>query len=200
MVFIAIIALILGVVCGQFIFPDFVVELFSFSADYVLYILMFSVGISVGANKGVLQKIKEYHLKVFIIPLGIIVGTLIGGFVAYLILDMRLNEALAIVSGLGWYSLIGVIITDIATAELGTIAFLSSLFREILSFLTIPFIAKHLNHFTAIAPAAATSEDTTLPILLKYTSEEMVVLAVFNGIICSLVVPILSRFLFALFA
>ena len=37
-------------------------------------------------------------------------------------------------------------------AKIGTIAFLSNLFREILSFVLIPFIAKHLNMFTAIAP------------------------------------------------
>ena len=48
--------------------------------------------------------------------------------------------------------------------------------------------------YAAIAPAAATSEDTTLAMLIKYTNEEVVVMAVFNGVLCSAMVPILIRF------
>ena len=42
-----------------------------------------------------------------------------------------------------------------------------------------------------IAAAGATSEDTTLPMLIRYTNEETVVFAVLNGIICSTFVPVL---------
>ena len=63
--------------------------------------------------------------------------------------------------------------------------------RELFSFFIIPFLAAHLGYYTCIAPAGATSEDTTLPVMLKYTNEETVVLSVLNGIICSFFVPIL---------
>ena len=39
--------------------------------------------------------------------------------------------------------------------------------------------------------AAIPIEDTTLPMLVRYTNEETVVLSVFNGIICSAAVPVL---------
>lgn len=81
-------------------------------------------------------------------------------------------------------------------AELGSVAFLSNLMREIFSFFLIPLIALKLNDYTCIAPAAATSEDTTLPMMLKYTNEETVVLSVLNGMICSFFVPILISFCF----
>ena len=42
-----------------------------------------------------------------------------------------------------------------------------------------------------IAAAGATSEDTTLPMMMKYTDEESVVLSVLNGAICSVLVPVL---------
>ena len=45
--------------------------------------------------------------------------------------------------------------------------------------------------FGCIAPAGATSEDTTLPMMIKYTDEETVVLSVLNGMICSAFVPVL---------
>lgn len=184
-------SLVLGIVYGQFFLDVNYIHIFSFLSDAALVVLMFSVGISVGANKQVFHKIKEQHIKILIIPIGIIIGSVVGGFLCSLLMDMPLNVSVAITSGLGWYTLSSVLITDLAGADFGTIAFLANLFREILSFMLIPFVARYCNHYTAIAPAAATSEDTTLPVLIKYTSEEVVVMAVINGVICSMMVPIL---------
>ena len=77
--------------------------------------------------------------------------------------------------------------------KIGTIAFLCNLLREIFSFMIIPVVVKYFNGYAAIAPAAATSEDTTLPMLMKYTSGEVVMMAVLNGIICSAAVPVLIK-------
>ena len=167
------------------------IDTISQNTDIILYILMFSVGISVGMQRGLFSKIKEYHLKILIIPFGIILGSFLGGIICSFILKIPVGYGTAITSGLGWYSLSGVTISSMASAELGSIAFLSNLLREMFSFLIIPFLAVHFNHYTCIASAAATSEDTTLPIILKYTNEEIVVLSVLNGIICSLMVPVL---------
>lgn len=185
------VSLIIGIVYGQFFLDANYMDTFSYLSDAALVVLMFSVGISVGANKQVFHKIKEHHIKILIIPIGIIVASVGSGFLCSILLDMPLNASVAITSGLGWYTLSSVLITDLAGADLGTVAFLANLFREILSFMLIPVVAKYCNHYTAIAPAAATSEDTTLPILMKYTSEEVVVMAVINGVVCSMMVPIL---------
>ena len=67
--------------------------------------------------------------------------------------------------------------------------------REIFSFFSIPFLARHLNVYSCIAAAGATSEDTTLPMMIRYTDERTVVFSLVNGIICSTCVP----FLIALF-
>ena len=196
MVIAAIVSLILGVVCGQWLFSPDLVSLFGPISEYTLYILMFAVGISVGANKQVFRRLRQYHVKILIIPAGIVVGTVLAGCLCYLIVDMPLRDCLAVVCGLGWYSLSGVLLTNLAGATLGTMAFFSNLLREILSFLTIPFIAKHLNHYTAIAPAAATSEDTTLPLLMRCTSEDVAVMAVVNGVVCSALVPVILNLLY----
>lgn len=198
MVIIAIISLVLGIICGQWVFSDNIISMFTYISDYILYILMFSVGISVGTNKMVLKKMHEYNFTVIIIPIGIVVGTILGGIISGLILGMPIRESSAIAIGMGWYSLSGVLITNLAGAEIGTIAFFSNLMREILSFILIPFISKYFNHYTAIASAGATSEDTTLPMLIKYTSSEIVILAVINGVICSALVPVLTPFLFTI--
>ena len=199
MTIIAIISLVLGILCGQFIFDTNTINMFSNISDYALYILMFAVGISVGTNKQVFHKLKEYHIKILIIPIGIIIGSIIGGFVSAPILKMPLNESLSVSSGLGWYSLSGVLLTSLGGAELGTIGFLSNIMREILSFMTIPFVAKYFNKYTAIAPAGATSEDTTLPVIIKYTSADVAIMSVINGVICTAVVPLLINFFFNAF-
>ena len=164
---------------------------FTFINLMILYLLMFSVGISIGMQRGIFSKIKEYHIKIFIIPIGTILGSLLGGVICALLLNMPIGYGTAITSGLGWYSLAGVTIGNLVSAEMGSIAFMSNLMREMFSFLIIPFLAVHLNYYTCIASAGATSEDTTLPLMLKYTNEETVVLSVFHGVICSLMVPVL---------
>ena len=195
----AIIALILGVFYGLSDLDINLIHLITDNSNMILYVLMFLVGISIGFHKGIFQKIKEYHIKIFIIPFGIIVGSLIGGIICSFFTGYELRESTAIASGLGWYSLSGILITENAGVHFGSIAFISNLAREIFSFFCIPFIAKHLNYFTCIAPAGATSEDTTLPMMMKYTNEETVVMAVLNGAICSACVPILIKLCFQFF-
>ncbi len=194
MVLLTILSLLLGLACGFFELKIPVISMLGQNSDIILYVLMFSVGISIGMHKGIVQKIKEYHIRIFIIPIGIMIGSLLGGVVCSLLFQLPLGHGTAIASGMGWYSLAGSAIGNIAGAQLGSIAFLSNLMREVFSFLLIPFLAAHLNQYACIAPAGATSEDTTLPVILKYTNEETVVLSVLNGVICSFFVPILISF------
>lgn len=193
-VFLTILSLLSGLAYGYFDVESSFITAITQNTNIVLYLLMFSVGISIGMYDGIMQKIREYHIKIFIIPIGIIIGSLLGGVLCSVIIKMPAGEATAIASGLGWYSLSGATISKMVGAEAGSIAFLSNLMREIFSFFIIPFLAVHFNYYTCIAPAGATSEDTTLPVMLKYTNEETVVLSVLNGVICSFVYRSLFRF------
>ena len=94
------------------------IDTISQNTDIILYILMFSVGISVGMQRGLFSKIKEYHLKILIIPFGIILGSFLGGIICSFILKIPVGYGTAITSGLGWYSLSGVTISSMASAEL----------------------------------------------------------------------------------
>ena len=183
MVFLALGALILGIGCGAVPLLARVLKPLSDHTDWLLGLLMFSVGISVGLHRGIAAGIRQHHVKILLIPAGIIAGSLAGGVLCGLLMHYPVRQAVSIAGGLGWYSLAG--------AEAGSIAFLSNLMREIGAFFMIPYISRHFNGCTCIAPAAATSEDTTLPMLMRYTNEETVVLSVFNGIICSAAVPVL---------
>lgn len=200
MIFAAVLCLVAGVLCGQFLFLPGTVEFFTQLSDYALIILLLSVGLGVGKNKLLFRKLGDYNLRVLVIPFGIIAGSLLGGVVGSLISGLPLRESLCISAGLGWYSLSGVLLTDLISAQVGTVAFLSNILREILSFVLIPVIAKYLNGYSTIAPAGATSSDTSLSIIAKYTNEEITMMAVINGLLCSAAIPLLVQGLYSLFS
>ncbi len=198
MIYIAVSALALGIIVGQNLFSTEYQYIFNEIVDYSLYILMFSVGISVGMNETILEKIKKYNPTILLVPIGVIIGSLMGGIVCSWLLDMDLIHSVAISASMGWYSLAGVMLESLVDAQIGTIAFLSSLMREFLAFIMIPILVKYLNSYAAIAATGATSEDTTLPMLIKYSSEEYIIISVINGVLCSVAVPILINALFSL--
>lgn len=197
MVWLALLSLLGGIFCGMFLFSAQSVEILGLVSEYALYILMFSVGMSIGTNKEIFSKLRSFGLSVLLIPAAITAASVLSGFLCAPITGLPLRDSVCITSGLGWYSLTGVMLTDLSGATVGTVAFLSNLMREMLSFFSIPLIAKHLNYYCAIAPAGATSEDTTLPMMIKYTSEEITVISVVNGVVCSAAVPVLVNFFYA---
>ncbi len=161
------------------------------ASDPVLWALMFLVGIGVGMHRWLMASIREHHIKMLVIPIGVVVGSLVGGAVAALLLGYGPRAGMAVASGLGWYSLAGISIERLAGAQLGAIAFLANFLRELVSFFCIPWIARHLSGYACIAAGGATSEDTTLPMVMRYTDERCVVYSVVNGVVCSAVVPVL---------
>ncbi|WP_204214508.1 lysine exporter LysO family protein [Collinsella sp. An2] len=191
MVVLAFAALLLGIGAGVVAGENALLASFVDASDLILDVLMLLVGMSVGMHRGLVKSIREHHIKTLVIPLGVVVGSVAGGLVAALLLGYLPREGMAVASGLGWYSLVGVTIEGLAGAQLGAIAFLANLMRELFSFFSIPVIARRLNYYSCIAAAAATSEDTTLPMMIKYTDERTVVFSLVNGIICSACVPVL---------
>lgn len=183
-------ALALGIVAGLFIMPNSVYENSGLLMDIGLCLLLFFVGIDLGSNKDVFKNLKKLGFKILIVPLGTILGSLAGGLICGLIFDMNIFGALAISSGMSWYTLSAIIITPIS-AELGTIAFLTNVFREVLAFLLIPFIGKNIGYLETIAAGAAISMDTGLPLITKNTNPEVSVISFISGVIISLSVTVL---------
>lgn len=200
MALLALSCLAAGIFCGLFLFGPETSGWLTGNSELVLWLLMFLVGISVGMGKDVFRKIRGYGLRALLLPLGITIASVAAGFLCGPLPGLSLAEKVSVTSGMGWYSLTGVMLSGLAGARAGAVGFLANLLRELLAFLTIPWIAKHLDHYTAIAPAGATSEDTTLAILIRCTREEIVVLAVMNGVLCSAAVPFLIRFFYGVLA
>ncbi len=186
---------ILGILLSIYsLMPDFLLE--PDLSTYVLYILMFFVGISIGADKDVLKVLKGAKLKIILVPLSVIIGTFIGiGFISIFIPDISLKESLAVGAGFAYYSLSSIIITQLDSEILGVIALLSNILREIITLLTAPVLVKYFGKLAPIASGGATSMDTTLPIITKFTGKEYAIIAVFSGVILTVLVPFLVTFI-----
>ena len=184
------VVLVLGIGAG-YILPENISGFIDSASSYMLLVLLFSVGIDMGLNKEVFTRIKELGFKILLIPFGVVVGSLCGGAITSFLVNLPVKDSLAISAGLGWYSLSGIMITEAGNPVAGTIAFLSNVFREMLTFVVVPFIASHLNYYCAIAPAGATAMDTTLGIISRNTDATVAVLSFVSGVICTLLVPVL---------
>ena len=184
------VVLVLGIGAG-FVMPENISAFIDSASSYMLLVLLFSVGIDMGLNKEVFTRIKELGFKILLIPFGVVVGSLCGGVITAFLTSLPVKDGLAISAGLGWYSLSGILITEAGNPVGGTISFLANVFREMLTFIIVPFIASHMNYYCAIAPAGATAMDTTLGIISRNTNGTVAVLSFVSGVICTLLVPVL---------
>ncbi|KAA0259329.1 lysine exporter LysO family protein [Deferribacter autotrophicus] len=196
MIFLMILSVIAGILTAQFgLLPDFFVMHSDRITDYALYLLLFLIGYGIGRDKESLIKLFTADRYAFLVPIGTIIGTLFGGYVASFFLNLTIRDSLAISAGFGWYSLSAVIIAKLKSADLGSIAFLSNVARELISIILVPFLARYAGPYVSIAPGGATTMDTTLPIIEKYAGESAAVVAFINGFILSALVPVLVPFI-----
>lgn len=170
---------------------------------YLLYALMFQIGISVGCSDNLGEILRTFRPKMLLIPLATIGGTLLfSAFAALLLAKWRVAECLAVGSGMGYYSLSSIIITQLKTAslgtqlaaELGTIALLSNVFRELSALLLAPWIRHHFGILAPISAAGVASVDVVLPTIVRVSGKQMVSISLFHGMLIDMSVPVLVPF------
>lgn len=182
---------ILGTFAGLFnLIPyDFTQSNLSY---YALCALMFSVGFSLGNDSSTLKRFRSINPRLVLLPLVTIIGTLVGSaFVSILLSHRSLTDCLAVGSGFGYYSLSSIFITEYKGPELGTIALLSNISREIITLLFAPLLVKYFSKLAPISAGGATTMDTTLPIIARFSGQSFIIVAIFHGFVVDLSVPFL---------
>lgn len=185
---------IIGVIFARFHFmPDWVLQ--NDFSMYALYVLMFLVGISIGSDTKALKALKEQNMKIAFVPLATIFGTLAGSAAVSIPLSGRsVWDCLAVGSGFAYYSLSSIFITEFRGAELGTIALAANIIRELITLLLAPLLVVWFGKLAPICSGGATTMDTTLPIIARFSGKEYVVIAIFHGFVVDFTVPFLVRF------
>lgn len=182
---------ILGVFVGIFnLFPFQIAG--SKISYYALCGLMFFVGMNIGSDSKTLRYFRSINPRFILLPIITIIGTLVGSAVVSLFFKHRsLADYLAVGSGMGYYSLSSIFITEYKGAELGTIALFSNIAREIITLLFAPIFVKYFGKLAPISAGGATSMDITLPIITRFSGNNFVIISILHGFILDLCVPFL---------
>ena len=185
------VGILAGVAAGG-VFPA------SQAALWVLYALMLLVGMSLGSDRQLKQILRSLRPWMVLLPVGTAVGSLLGAVAAgFLLKQWGWADYLAVGSGFGYYSLSSILITQLkeaslgaaAAAQLGTVALLSNMIREMFTLLFTPLLVKYFGRLAPICAGGVTSMDATLPVIAKYCGKDLVFLAVFHGVVLDISVP-----------
>lgn len=184
----------LGILCGLFnwIPSEWLSNDLSF---YALCGLMFSVGLSIGHDPQTIQNFRSLNPRLMLLPVGTILGTLTAvALVSFLFSHRTMTECMAVGSGFGYYSLSSIFITEYKGAELGTVALLSNIAREIITLLCAPLLVRWFGNLAPISSGGATTMDTTLPIITQCAGQKFVIVSIFHGFVVDFSVPFLVTF------
>lgn len=164
-----------------------------------LDVMIFIAGIEIGSNRGILKRICNLHsaLLALAIPLAVACGSICGALLLGHIAGLSTYDSLLVGGGLGWYSFSSVVISAMYSTEIGTVAFLANMMREISGFFLIPLLVR-VHKFLALAPSGAATMDSGLPVVIKYTNLHVGMYSFINGLVLTLIVPVLISWLLSL--
>lgn len=154
----------------------------------VLCTLIFFVGYGIGNDTTMLARFRSLSPGLALLPAVSILGSLA---VAMLAGGHSPTEWLAVGSGMGYYSISSVLITGYRGTELGTIALLSNIVREMIALLGAPLLVRLFGTLAPIAAAGATAVDTTLPVISRTCGPRLVPVSIYCGMATDFSVPFL---------
>lgn len=166
-----------------------------FNSWYLLLIFMLLIGIELAYTH---FDRAWLSWKILIVPFAALVGSSLTVLAcAPLLPGYALTELLALAQGYGWYSMSGILFTQLHSAQLGSIALLTDLVREIIAILLMYCFGWRFPR-SAISSAGATSMDVTLAMVKQSCGTHYVPHAMMSGLILTLLAPLLISFFISL--
>jgi uncharacterized membrane protein YbjE (DUF340 family) len=183
-------------VCGWL--PDSAVAGTETWSAGALYVLMIAVGTGLGSDRKLREILRAVRPRLLFVPLATIAGTLSATAVASLFISRwGLAECMAVGSGFCYYSLSSILITELTTSslgvqaatELGTVALMANLIRELTVLLAAPLMVRCFGRLAPVCAGGASTLDTTLPVIIRYAGRDMVFISIFHAVIVDFSVP-----------
>lgn len=153
--------------------------------------LLLFVGLGIGLNPEMKKEVRSLSPRMALLPVVTIIGSWLGALLIWTVLHHTLSDCMAINSGFAYYSLSSIFITEYRGAELGTIALLANIIREMLTLLGAPLMARWFGPLAPISAGGATTMDTTLPILSQTVGQRYIALSIYHGFVVDFTVPFL---------
>lgn len=193
------VSLVGGLIFGYLFLDTGVKDTLDLILMSALDVMIFIAGIEIGSNRGILKRICNVHsaLLALAIPFAVACGSICGALLLGHIAGLSAYDSLLVGGGLGWYSFSSVVISAMYSTEIGTVAFLANMMREISGFFLIPLLVR-VHKFLALAPSGAATMDSGLPVVIKYTNLHVGMYSFINGLVLTLIVPVLISWLLSL--
>lgn len=191
---------LLGCVAGFYTLLEFDAHQ---ASVYVLYLLMLLLGINLGGTRDPKQFVESLKPQTLLIPLATVGGTfLFSALGAFILSQWTVYDCMAVGSGFSYYSVSSILITEMKSAslgvqiatELGTIALLSNIFREMTALICAPIFRKYFGYFAPISAAGIGSADISLPAIARYSGPEAIPVAIIHGLLIEISVPFFVSF------
>ena len=99
------------------------------------------------------------------------------------------SECMAVGAGFAYYSLSSIFISQYKGPELGTIALISNIARELITLLLTPLLAKYFGPLMPISCGGASTMDTTLPVITRYCGKDWIFVSIVHAMILDFSVP-----------
>lgn len=189
-----------GMICGYFFIPRFVtgetaMETFqSVCGDLLMAgvcLLLGVIGFSLGLTGEIVEHLKHVGVKVIVIPLLAIAGSLAGGALYGCLSSLTVKESMAVSAGFGWYTLAPGIMTEAGHTVAGAVSFLHNVMREVLGIIGVPMFARVFGYLECTAVPGVCAMDICLPIVEKSTRSDIIVYSFMTGLFMCIAVPVL---------
>ncbi|MGE8541138.1 MAG: lysine exporter LysO family protein [Acinetobacter sp.] len=161
----------------------------------LLLIFMFLIGLDLAYSP--LDR-SWLNWKILLVPIACIIGSILGAIaISFILSDMHIKDLIMLSQGYGFYSMTGIVVTELKNAHLGSIALINDLFREIFSIVFMYLIGWRYPR-SAISAAGATAMDVTLPMVKQACGNDFIPHAMVSGFVLSVLAPIAISVLAAL--
>ncbi len=175
-------------------------------SSYVLYALLFVVGVNIGVDSSLMQMVRKLPRKVLFLPLIAFAGTVVGSVIAFYLLrisglllpELSLYKILTLDAGMGYYSITTIMVGQVWGAEIASIALLVNLLRELTTIVCAPLLSRMFGRYAATSLGGATSIDTSLPVIMKTDGNVISTVAVYSGMFFTIAVPLILSLLLSL--
>ena len=144
-----------------------------------LVIICISIGVTIRGSLQFLTRTKKLWLYAMV-PVMVTIGSVGGGLLAGLITGLDPVDSAAIGGTMVFYSFASVIITHQSGVDIGLLALLSNILREILTFAAAPFLTRFLSYRHSGIGGASTM-DVTLPVIKHSLRKNTPSLGIFIG-------------------
>lgn len=189
-----VIACLLGLLIGRFVPGSWTVDS---AFGYVLPVLLFSVGVSLGNVD--LRKLVAKNRWLWLLPVFSLVGSGVFSTAYALLVGKEVGEKVLAGSAMGYYSLPAVMVSAQVGVAAGTVLLITNMLREALTIVLAPVVIKLFGKHALVAVGGATTMDVSLAIIKEAGGEEMVPVAIVNGLVLTLGVPLVTMVIIKLF-